>query len=381
MPSNYPTQTDETPIEGQTLSDAVLAIETDLINPTTGLAAKAPLASPALTGSPTAPTQTANDNSTKIATTAYTDAVKGLPIGLTGATAATRYVGGTTSGAPTSGTFAVGDFVVDRSAAIWICTAAGTPGTWSTISGGSGGGVTAVTAADASIVVGGTTSAPTIATGTLDVVATQHPPAAAVAMNAKKITGLANGTVSTDAAALGQIPVGTGSVNQGLKAATLIDIGVVSGTITLTAGVQYFFQINVPYTITATNYLFRTVAAASGLTSGYLGLYTQAGALISGSPTANTTTFAAATNYTLSMTSSQTLTPGTYYVGVLFYGGTPPTLIGVNAGGLFIGPTSSAGTLAGNGRALTSGSGQSSLLASVSGTPALVNTLVAIGLI
>lgn len=35
---------------------------------------KAPLASPALTGSPTAPTQTAADNSTKIATTAYADA-------------------------------------------------------------------------------------------------------------------------------------------------------------------------------------------------------------------------------------------------------------------------------------------------------------------
>lgn len=34
---------------------------------------KAPLASPALTGNPTAPTQSAADNSTKIATTAYTD--------------------------------------------------------------------------------------------------------------------------------------------------------------------------------------------------------------------------------------------------------------------------------------------------------------------
>ena len=38
------------------------------------LALKANLLSPALTGSPTAPTQTANDNSTKIATTAYADA-------------------------------------------------------------------------------------------------------------------------------------------------------------------------------------------------------------------------------------------------------------------------------------------------------------------
>ena len=47
---------------------------TDLI---TDLAAKAPLASPALTGNPTAPTQTASDNSTKIATTAYVDAASG----------------------------------------------------------------------------------------------------------------------------------------------------------------------------------------------------------------------------------------------------------------------------------------------------------------
>jgi len=39
----------------------------------TQLDLKAPLASPALTGNPTAPTQTAADNSTKIATTAYVD--------------------------------------------------------------------------------------------------------------------------------------------------------------------------------------------------------------------------------------------------------------------------------------------------------------------
>jgi hypothetical protein len=52
------------------------------------------------------------------------------PTGLTGATAASRYVGGTTNGAPTSGTFAVGDIVVDQTATIWVCTVAGTPGTW-----------------------------------------------------------------------------------------------------------------------------------------------------------------------------------------------------------------------------------------------------------
>ena len=52
--------------------------------------------------------------------------------GLTGAVSATRYVGGTTNGPPTAGTFAVGDFIVDQTASIWVCTVAGTPGTWST---------------------------------------------------------------------------------------------------------------------------------------------------------------------------------------------------------------------------------------------------------
>ena len=46
--------------------------------------------------------------------------------GLTGATAASRYAGATTSGAPASGSFSAGDFVIDRTGAIWICTAGGT---------------------------------------------------------------------------------------------------------------------------------------------------------------------------------------------------------------------------------------------------------------
>lgn len=64
---------------------------------------------------------------------------QGYPLGLTGATAATRYVGATASGAPASGTFAVGDFVIDQSAAVYICTVAGSPGTWVQAGGGSVG--------------------------------------------------------------------------------------------------------------------------------------------------------------------------------------------------------------------------------------------------
>ena len=60
--------------------------------------------------------------------------------GLPGATAASRHAGATASGAPTTGTFAVGDYVVDQTGKFWVCTTAGTPGTW-----GSVGGATALT--------------------------------------------------------------------------------------------------------------------------------------------------------------------------------------------------------------------------------------------
>lgn len=62
----------------------------------------------------------------------------GQPLGLTGATSATRFVGGTASGAPASGTFATGDFVIAQNGHVWVCTTGGTPGTWADISGGGG---------------------------------------------------------------------------------------------------------------------------------------------------------------------------------------------------------------------------------------------------
>jgi hypothetical protein len=54
-------------------SDPITVTEAQVTNLVTDLAAKAPLASPALTGTPTAPTAAAADNSTKLATTAYVD--------------------------------------------------------------------------------------------------------------------------------------------------------------------------------------------------------------------------------------------------------------------------------------------------------------------
>lgn len=57
-------------------------------------------------------------------------AIAHISSGLTGATAASRYVGATASGAPASGPFVVGDYVIDQTGTIWVCTVAGSPGTW-----------------------------------------------------------------------------------------------------------------------------------------------------------------------------------------------------------------------------------------------------------
>ena len=50
--------------------------------------------------------------------------------GLPGATAGSRYVGGTVAGAPTIGSFLVGDYIVDQTGATWVCITAGSPGVW-----------------------------------------------------------------------------------------------------------------------------------------------------------------------------------------------------------------------------------------------------------
>jgi trimeric autotransporter adhesin len=104
----------------------------------------------------------------------------------------------------------------------------------SNASGGGGGMVDSVTAGDDSIVIGGTASEPTVETGTLDQIAALHPPVAAMAMNGQKITGLANGVASTDAATVGQISGGSGTVTSVTAADTSI---VISGTPTVTPAV------------------------------------------------------------------------------------------------------------------------------------------------
>jgi hypothetical protein len=59
----------------------------------------------------------------------------GLSATSPGLTGASRWMGATTSGAPQSGSYKKGDFVVDQTGSFWICTADGSQGTWLQIGG------------------------------------------------------------------------------------------------------------------------------------------------------------------------------------------------------------------------------------------------------
>jgi hypothetical protein len=55
--------------------------------------------------------------------------------GITGSVSASRYVGATASGAPTTGAHLLGDWVTTQDGNIYICTVAGSPGTWVKVGG------------------------------------------------------------------------------------------------------------------------------------------------------------------------------------------------------------------------------------------------------
>lgn len=78
--------------------------------------------------------------------------------GMTGATAGARFVGATSSGAPVTGTFVAGDFIVDLSVGrFYVCTVAGTPGTWVVAAGSMSNPMTT----QYDLIIGGTSGTPT----------------------------------------------------------------------------------------------------------------------------------------------------------------------------------------------------------------------------
>ena len=193
--------------------------------------------------------------------------VKDLGVsGLTGATQASRYVGATASGAPGSGTFAVGDFVIARNGHVLVCTVAGSPGTW--VDAGSVGnlvtsvfsrtGAVVATAGDyTGIAVGGTADA--VATGAITNAMVNAAAAIAVSKLAAGLAGQVIGGVTPAYAYPPGFEIAYDQITSGVNV-----VSTTEGTPTsIIAGTAHTYE-NVPYLATFFSPSVTDSSAATG---------------------------------------------------------------------------------------------------------------------
>lgn len=177
---------------------------------------------------------------------------------------------------------------------------------------------------------------------TLDAIATANPTAAAVAMNAKKITGLANGAGIADAAAYGQISQVSGLRPAGALFETFPrGAASTSNGGTLATGTLRFVGIALPSGLTITS--ITVVSGSTALSVGvhqFFGIYDDAAgsssgtayALLQGSNDDTSTAWAANTAKTLNLTAPYVTTrAGFFYLGLLVAATTPPSLNNLSA--------------------------------------------------
>ena len=219
---------------------------------------------PPVISSPAA--QTTIINPTTSGTAPLTSLPGGVaPAGMTGATAASRYAGATASGHPATGTYAVGDFVIDQTGSTWICTTAGTPGTWA--------------GSLASPALTGTPTAPTATalTNSTQLATTAYADAAVAVETSRAETAEALLTAS--------------SVKAYAQAGIILDMGyagatsnwlsgpsyTVPATGTWTAGVLYLTRICCVASKTVNGYVSLVWVHAASMANSYIALYNSAG--------------------------------------------------------------------------------------------------------
>lgn len=169
------------------------------------------------------------------ATIPRSDHVHGMPadptgssLQLTGTIGKYRLVGTTAGGAPTSGTFQLNDLVADT-AVLRICTAAGTPGTWSQLNGG----VLTITAGT-NVTIGGSPTNPIINAAESGVTI----PTGWIAENMPRWPGVSANTNAPLTS--GQTSYYTIVLPVGI---TVAKIGFVCGTVGCTTATHQFFSL------------------------------------------------------------------------------------------------------------------------------------------
>jgi hypothetical protein len=167
--------------------------------------------------------------------------------GPTGATQATRYAGGTTSSSPGSGTFNKGDYVIAQDGQIWICTVAGSPGTWVSPTGsggppsGAAGGVLAGTYPNPDLNTSAAGAGLGIAANVLAVNVDNTTIEIPVDTLQLKNTAVTPGTYGSAA----QVPVVTVNSKGQITSASQTSVGVAGGEVD-------YVEITSPVTVTAT---------------------------------------------------------------------------------------------------------------------------------
>lgn len=192
-------------------------------------------------------------------------------------------------------------------------------------------------------------------------------PTADVAMNNRKLTGLANGTAPTDAATVGQIPT---RASLGLVDPIPADYGLTtwvyppwasSSSGAGNSGFIYYMRVRLPVAATITNAELYQTSAGSSLTAGLVGLYTQAGSRVAvTADQASAWASGSQTEKVIPFTAPYSAAAGYYWMALLFTGTTGPSWAKGPPSG-----TLNAGWHTAPFPALISASGQTALPASV----------------